>query len=105
MTILVFFWSRTCGHSRRMDSLVDHFMRQHRGRVKLAKVEITERADLAQRFSATTAPTLILLNDLVEQSRLEGRQTLPAIKQAFEPHMGITPTAVVELSSSVAALA
>lgn len=97
MTILVFFWSQTCGHSRRMDSLVDHFMRQHRGHVKLAKVEISERPDLAQRFGATTAPTLILLSDLIEQARLEGRQTLPGIKQAFEPFIDVAEAPVPEL--------
>lgn len=92
MTILVFFWSRTCGHSRRMDSLVDHFMRQHRGEVKLAKVEIADRPDLARRFNVDQAPTLLLLSDLTEQSRIVGRCTLPRIKSSFEPFLDLTPT-------------
>lgn len=102
MTILVFFWSRTCGHSRRMDSLVDHFMRLHRGRLKLAKVEFTDRRDLAERFGVNQAPTLLLLQDLVEIERLEGRSTLPAIKAAMEPHIeGAAAAADVELALSV----
>jgi thioredoxin-like negative regulator of GroEL len=96
MTILVFFWSRTCGHSRRMDSLVDHFMRVHRGKVKLAKVELAERTDLANRFNVTTAPTLVLLENLIEVERLEGRQTLPAIKAAVEPHLDLEPASLPE---------
>jgi thioredoxin-like negative regulator of GroEL len=105
MTILVFFWSPTCGHSRRMDSLVDHFMRQHRGRLKLAKVNISERPDLAHRFGAHSAPTLVLLRDLAEQARLDGRQTLPGIKHAFEPYLGVEPGTAPELQFGEPALA
>ena len=94
MTILVFFWSRTCGHSRRMDSLVDHFMRVHRDSIKLAKVEITDRPDLAGRFNVSSAPTLVLLENLLEVARLEGRHTLPAIKAALEPHLELEPSAL-----------
>jgi thioredoxin-like negative regulator of GroEL len=70
-----------------MDSLVDHFMRLHRGKVKLAKVELTDRPDLARRFRVSSAPTILLLQDLHEQVRLEGRTTLPGIKAALEPYI------------------
>ena len=96
--VLVFFHSATCGHSRRMDSVVDHFMRTHRGRLKVAKVELAERADLAERFGVTSGPTLLLLENLREVGRLEGRRTLPDIKEVFEPLLGLEPaTAPVEL--------
>lgn len=87
MKILVFFHSTTCGHSRRMDSLVDHFIRTHRGSIRLAKVDFDERADLADRFNVTQAPSILLLDELTEVVRLEGRQTLPGIKSAIEPHL------------------
>lgn len=87
--ILVFFHASTCGHSRRMDSIVDHFLRTHRDHLKVAKVEVAERPDLAQRFGVTSAPTLVLLDDLKEVARVEGRATLPDMKDSFEPHLGI----------------
>lgn len=87
--ILVFFHASTCGHSRRMDSIVDHFLRTHRDHLKVAKVEVQERLDLAQRFGVTSAPTLVLLDDLKEVARLEGRATLPDMKDSFEPHLGV----------------
>lgn len=99
--ILVFFHARTCGHSRRMDSIVDHFLRLHREDLKVAKVEVTDRADLAERFGVTSAPTLLLLDDLREVGRLEGRATLPEMKDAFEPALGIGPTELpVELAGA-----
>ena len=82
--ILAFFWSNTCGHSRRMDSVIEHFARQHRDTLKIAKVCIEDRPDLAERFQIETAPTCLLLDGVNEAGRLEGRQTLPSIKDAFE---------------------
>ena len=87
--ILVFFHASTCGHSRRMDSIVDHFLRTHRDELKVAKVDVADRPDLAQRFNVESAPTLLLLDDLREVARLEGRATLPDMKDSFEPHLGI----------------
>ena len=87
--ILVFFHASTCGHSRRMDSIVDHFLRTHRDDLKVAKVDVNDRADLAERFGVESAPTLVLLQDLKEVARLEGRATLPDMKDSFEPHLGI----------------
>lgn len=85
--ILVFFHASTCGHSRRMDSIVDHFLRTHRDDLKVAKVEVGSRGDLATRFNVTSAPTLVLLDDLREVARVEGRATLPDMKDAFEPFL------------------
>lgn len=85
--ILVFYHSAKCGHSRRMDSIVDHFMRTHRGHLKVAKVDIDDRPDLAKRFSVSSAPSLLMLVDLKEVARIEGRTTLPDMKDAFEPFL------------------
>lgn len=99
--VLVFFHSATCGHSRRMDSVVDHFLRSHRDHLKVAKVELTERADLAQRFGVSGGPTLLLLEDMREVARLEGRRTLPEMKEVFEPMLGIEPaTTTIELAGA-----
>ncbi len=87
--ILVFFHASTCGHSRRMDSIVDHFLRTHRDALKVAKVDIADRPDLAKRFNVASAPTLVMLEDLKEVARLEGRATLPDMKDSFEPHLGV----------------
>ncbi|MCW2925785.1 MAG: thiol reductase thioredoxin [Thermoleophilia bacterium] len=98
--VLVFFHAATCGHSRRMDSIVAHFLRTHRDHLKLAKVEVSERPDLAQRFGVDSAPTLILLEDLKEVARIEGRRTLPDMKEAFEPHFALDPALPAELAGA-----
>lgn len=85
MYALVFFHSQVCGHSRRMDSVVDHYLRLRRGMVRSTKVDIEARADLAGRFGVTVAPTLVLLDERMQQvARIEGRCTLPAMRRAFD---------------------
>lgn len=97
--ILVFVWSRTCGHSRRMDSLVDHFVRSNRDRVRLAKVEVSERPDLVERLGIEQAPAVVLLQGGREIARLEGRSSLPIIRDTIEPHLGIdSPTTTPDLA-------
>lgn len=100
LPILVFMWSSSCGLSRRMDSLVDHFMRVHRDRVRLAKVDFDTRPDLARRLKVTETPTLLLLDNLLEVARLEGRQTLPSIRAAFEGLLGVEEDTAVEAIAS-----
>lgn len=75
-----------------MDSIVDHFLRTHRDYLKVAKVDVLDRPDLAERFGVTSHPSLVLLDDLREVARVEGRATLPDMKDAFEPFLGLEPT-------------
>lgn len=100
--ILVFFHAQKCGHSRRMDSIVDHYMRSNRGLLKVAKVEVAERPDLAKRFNVTSAPTLLLLDNLAEMSRIEGRATLPDMKLAFDTHIGAVDADVASIELATA---
>ncbi len=104
MKILVFFKSSKCGYSRRMDSLVDHFIRTHRDYLKLAKVDIDERPDLARKFNVDDAPTRLLLDNLTESVRLTGKQTLPQIKGVIEPLL-IDEMAVTEAPQQTLATA
>ncbi len=90
--IVAFFASETCGHSRRMDSVIEHFARLHRDTVRIAKVVVEERPDLAARFDVTEAPTILLLDSVTEVARLTGRQTLPMIREALEPLLEAAPT-------------
>jgi thioredoxin-like negative regulator of GroEL len=84
-----------------MDSIVDHFLRTHREELKVAKVDVADRPDLAQRFNVESAPTLLLLDDLKEVARLEGRATLPDMKDSFEPHLSVErDTLSIELAGA-----
>jgi thioredoxin-like negative regulator of GroEL len=85
---LVFFTSHRSGPARRMESLLAHIARKERSRLRVSKVDIDDRPDLAERFRVEQVPSLALVVDRRVVSRLEGRATAPRIESMLEPHLG-----------------
>ena len=70
-----------------MDSLLAHLARKERDRLRVARVDVDERPDLAERLKVTVVPTLVLVRDRREVSRLEGRASAPKIEAMLERHL------------------
>jgi len=92
--LLVFFTSQRSGPARRMESLLAHIARKERGRLRVSKVDVEDRPDLAERFRVGQAPSLVLVVEQRVVSRLEGRATAPEIESMLEPHLGEEQIAV-----------
>ena len=86
--LLVFFTSRRSGPARRMESLLAHIARKERSRLRVSKVDVDERPDLAQQFRVEQVPSLALVVGKRVVSRVEGRATAPRIEAMLEPHLG-----------------
>ena len=84
---LVFFTSRRSGPARRMESLLAHIARKERGRLRVSKVDVDDRPDLAERFRVEQVPSLALVVERRVVSRLDGRATAPRIESMLEPHL------------------
>ena len=91
---LVFFTSHSSGPARRMESLLAHIERKERGRLRVSKVDVDDRPDLAERFRVDQVPSLALVVGRRVVSRLEGRATAPRIESMLEPHLGEEQIAV-----------
>jgi thioredoxin-like negative regulator of GroEL len=85
---LVFFTSRRSGPARRMESLLAHIARKERDRLRVSKVDVDERPDLAERFRVEQVPSLALVIERRVVSRIDGRATAPRIETMLEPHLG-----------------
>ena len=90
--LLVFFWSERSGPARRMESLLAHVARKERDRVRVMRVDVDERPELAERFKVDVVPTLVLVKDKRAVSRLDGRTSAPRIEAMLEEHLA--PVAV-----------
>ena len=86
--LLVFFTSRRSGPARRMESLLAHIARKERDRLRVSKVDVEDRPDLAERFRVQQVPALTLVVDSRVVSRIDGRATAPRIESMLEPHLG-----------------
>ena len=84
---LVFFTSHRSGPARRMESLLAHIARKERGRLRVSKVDVDDRPDLAERFRVHQVPSLALVVGRRVVSRLEGRATAPRIESMLEPYL------------------
>jgi thioredoxin-like negative regulator of GroEL len=84
---LVFFTSRRSGPARRMESLLAHIARKERGRLRVRKVDVEDRPDLAERFRVKQVPALALVVGRRVVSRLDGRATAPRIESMLEPYL------------------
>jgi len=85
--LLVFFTSRRSGPARRMESLLAHIARKERGALRVKKVDVDERPDVAKRFRIAEVPSLALIKGKRVVARLEGRSTQPKIESMLDLHM------------------
>jgi thioredoxin-like negative regulator of GroEL len=86
--LLVFFTSRKSGPARRMDSTLAHLARKERHRLRVARVDVDEHPELAQRFRVEDVPTLVLVRGRRIVERLEGRVSVPRIEEMLAEHFG-----------------
>ena len=89
--MLVFFANERSGPARRMESLIAHIARKERERLRVRRVDVDARPDLAARFGITQIPTLVLVKDKRAVGRLDGRTSAPQIERMLEPHLASRP--------------
>ena len=85
--LLAFFTESTSGPARRMESLLAHLARKERGRLRVTRVDVGEKPNVALRLNVDTVPTLLLIKDNRVVGRLEGRVSAPRIERLLEQHL------------------
>ena len=86
--MLVFFFSERSGPSRRMESLLAHVERVHRGRLTVRRIDADAHPHLVRKFCVDEIPTLVLVKGKSVVDRIDGRASMPQIERLLEPHLG-----------------
>ena len=78
--VLVDFWAPWCGPCRQMTPAVERLAQTHPD-VRVAKVNIDEELELAQRYGVESIPTMIRFDGGAERGRVVGVQTQSALEE------------------------
>jgi thioredoxin 2 len=70
ITVVLDLWAPWCGPCRMVSPALERLAHQYAGRVKLVKVDVDRAPRIAQRFSAQSIPTLLVLRG----GKVVGRQ-------------------------------
>ncbi len=70
-----------------MDSLLAQLARKERHRLRVARIDVEQRPELAKRFKVRRVPTLVLVKGKRTVARLEGRANAAEIEELVEPHL------------------
>ena len=71
-TLLIEFWSATCGYCQIVEPVVNDIARWKAGALKVLKVDVRSELSLAQRFQAMATPTFVLLRNGQQLARIDG---------------------------------
>ena len=70
--VLVDFWASWCGPCKMLSPLVDEIANEYADSLKVAKVNVDEEMELAERYGVSSIPTLIVFKDGEERGRRVG---------------------------------
>ena len=77
--VLVDFWAEWCGPCKKIAPVLEELADEQVGSLKIAKVNVDDAPDLAQRFEVMSIPTLILFKDGQPVKRIVGAKGKPAL--------------------------
>ena len=81
--VLVDFWAEWCGPCRMVNPILDEISEQYSGKLKIAKVNVDDNQEIAQKYGVMSIPTFIVFNGGEKIDQFVG--ALP--KDAFVKHI------------------
>lgn len=87
-TVLVDLWAPWCGPCRKVGPVLEQAAAEHAGRLKLVKVNVDNSPELAQRFEASSIPTMLMMRKGATVARQVGAPSAAALKTWVRNNLG-----------------
>ena len=82
--VLVDFWAEWCGPCKVMNPVLEELARDLDGAVTIAKLNVDENPEIAQRYNIRSIPTLILFNNGEPVAQRTGAASQKQVKAFVE---------------------
>lgn len=78
------FWATWCGPCRRIAPIIEELASEYEGRVQIAKCDIEECDELAERFHIMSVPTLLFFKNGEVADKIIGAAPKEMIREKIE---------------------
>ena len=75
--VLVDFWAAWCGPCRMIAPIIDQLADEYEGKLKVGKVNVDEKGQLAAQYGVMSIPTLIFFKNREAVERMVGVRPKP----------------------------
>lgn len=86
--VLVDLWASWCGPCRAMEPTIEEVAKEFEGKMDIAKLNVDENPDLAQKLDVMSIPTLMVFKNGQPVSRLVGLQAKERLSGAMTAALG-----------------
>ena len=70
--VVVDFWAEWCGPCKMIAPILEEIASEHKGKVRVVKLNVDDNPDVTRRFDVMSIPTLIVFKDGQAKKRLVG---------------------------------
>ena len=82
--VLVDYWAEWCGPCKMLAPVLDELAAEYGEKIKIAKVNVDQQANLAARYGIRSIPTIILFKAGEVAEQMVGMQTKEALKTKLD---------------------
>ena len=85
---IIDFWAVWCGPCRQIAPALDELADEFSGKVKVAKLNIDQNPEVAQKYGIRSIPTLVIVKNGAEVDRHIGAGPKAKLKSLFDRALG-----------------